>query len=100
MLEVDLIDHLRIQHNALIARLRTLEAREIGPINFAVVHFGTPGTGTTRSAVEVTQIGIPPEFIDLLQVHVADPINELDLAKGTVGEHVLQGEGDTASRPV
>jgi len=59
-LEVDMVDHVRIQHNALIVGLHTLKARSIGPIDFAGIGLGPSRTGTTWATIKVPQIRITP----------------------------------------
>ncbi len=89
-----MIDQLRVEGDIGLIRLDLLKTRQIADIDFPIIGFGPSGAVPAWPAVEVTEVGVPAELADHMQVQRADAIDELLFAEVAIDRQVrerLQG---------
>jgi site-specific DNA recombinase len=88
--QLHMIEHLMVQHDVLVFGLKTLKAREVVPVDFAVVGLLTTWPWTFRPLVEIAQMGIGSQLADLVQLQSPHPGNEFLFAVSAIGDDVTQ----------
>ncbi len=88
--QLHMVEHLMIQHDVLIFGLQALKARQIAPVDFAIIGLLATWTWTFGPLVEITQMGIGSQLANLVQLQGPYARNEFLFAVRAIGDDVTQ----------
>src|SRR5918992_3773273 len=87
-LELHMVEDLMVDHDRVIFGLHFFKAREVVPVDLAVIGVRTTWSWALGSLVEIAEIGVDTQFANLMQPQVTDTSSEFLFAVIAIGEDI------------
>src|SRR5918992_1852052 len=88
--QLHMVEHLMIQHDVLVFGLKALKARQIAPVDFAIVGLLTARPWVFRTLIEIAQMSIGSQLANLMELQGPHTCNEFLFAVSAIGDDITQ----------